>query len=44
MSFLSHQQKEALEATASKLASPGKGITACDESAGTIALASVLPR
>ena len=35
-SFLSPQQKEALEATACQLATPGKGITACDESAGTI--------
>ena len=35
-SFLSLEQKQALEATAAALATPGKGITACDESAGTI--------
>jgi fructose-bisphosphate aldolase, class I len=34
--FLSTAQKVALEETASKIASAGKGITACDESAGTI--------
>ena len=34
--FLSAVQKEALEATAAALATRGKGITACDESAGTI--------
>lgn len=34
--FLSSAQKAALEETASKIAFPGKGITACDESAGTI--------
>ena len=34
--FLSKDQKEALLQTAAALASPGKGITACDESAGTI--------
>lgn len=33
---MTESQKEALEETASKLATPGKGITACDESAGTI--------
>ena len=35
-SFLSTVQKQALLQTASALATPGKGITACDESAGTI--------
>lgn len=34
--FLTAEQKEALEATAAALATHGKGITACDESAGTI--------
>ena len=34
--FLSTAQKKALEDTASKVSTPGKGITACDESAGTI--------
>lgn len=29
-------QRSALEATAAAIATPGKGITACDESAGTI--------
>lgn len=36
MSFLSQEQKDALEGTAAALATNGKGITACDESAGTI--------
>ena len=36
MSALLPHQKEALERTASSLACRGKGITACDESAGTI--------
>ena len=35
-SFLSIAEKDALEETATALATPGKGITACDESAGTI--------
>ncbi len=35
-SFLTAKQKEALESTAASLACRGKGITACDESAGTI--------
>lgn len=35
-SFLSDAQKAALRETAQKVATPGKGITACDESAGTI--------
>ena len=35
-SYLSKEQKEALLRTATALATPGKGITACDESAGTI--------
>ena len=35
-SFLTLAQMEALEKTASQLATPGKGITACDESPGTI--------
>jgi fructose-bisphosphate aldolase class I len=34
--FLSIEEKAALEKTAAALATPGKGITACDESAGTI--------
>lgn len=34
--FLSAEQKHALESTATALATRGKGITACDESAGTI--------
>ena len=34
--FLSAQEKAALEQTASAIATHGKGITACDESAGTI--------
>ena len=34
--FLTAAQKEALESTAAALATTGKGITACDESAGTI--------
>ncbi|KAL7540647.1 hypothetical protein ACHAXR_010276 [Thalassiosira sp. AJA248-18] len=34
--FLSAAQKYALESTAAALATHGKGITACDESAGTI--------
>ena len=34
--FLSVGEKAALEKTAASLATPGKGITACDESAGTI--------
>mmetsp|Transcript_39825 Transcript_39825/g.95829 ORF Transcript_39825/g.95829 Transcript_39825/m.95829 type:complete len:366 (+) Transcript_39825:49-1146(+) len=34
--FLTAAQKKALECTASSLATSGKGITACDESAGTI--------
>lgn len=34
--FLTPGQKVALEETAAALATPGKGITACDESAGTI--------
>eukprot|EP00977_Amphora_coffeiformis_P003390 scaffold630_cov174-Amphora_coffeaeformis.AAC.10 len=35
-SFLTKAQRDALEETASKLATPGKGITACDESPMTI--------
>ena len=35
-SFLSKEQQLALETTAATLATAGKGITACDESAGTI--------
>jgi len=34
--FLTAEQKAALEETAAAVATPGKGITACDESAGTI--------
>lgn len=34
--FLSSAEKVALEETAAILATPGKGISACDESAGTI--------
>mmetsp|Transcript_23687 Transcript_23687/g.26137 ORF Transcript_23687/g.26137 Transcript_23687/m.26137 type:complete len:355 (+) Transcript_23687:48-1112(+) len=34
--FLTAEQKAALEETAAAVAAPGKGITACDESAGTI--------
>lgn len=34
--FLSAEEKVALEATAAAITTPGKGITACDESAGTI--------
>jgi fructose-bisphosphate aldolase class I len=34
--FLSAEEKVALEATAAAITKPGKGITACDESAGTI--------
>jgi fructose-bisphosphate aldolase class I len=34
--FLSSAKKGALEETAAILATPGKGISACDESAGTI--------
>jgi fructose-bisphosphate aldolase class I len=34
--FLSAEQKAALEATATAIATPGKGITACDEGPGTI--------
>jgi fructose-bisphosphate aldolase class I len=34
--WLSADQKAALEETAAAVASPGKGITACDESPGTI--------
>jgi fructose-bisphosphate aldolase, class I len=34
--FLSAEEKKALEETAAALATYGKGITACDESAGTI--------
>jgi fructose-bisphosphate aldolase class I len=34
--YLTEAQKSALEATAASLATKGKGITACDESAGTI--------
>ena len=34
--FLTQSQREALERTAISLATPGKGITACDESAGTL--------
>ena len=34
--FLTAAQKHALERTAEALATRGKGITACDESAGTI--------
>lgn len=33
---INNEQKKALEETASKLSASGKGITACDESAGTI--------
>ena len=35
-SFLTASQKRDLEDTAAAMATPGKGITACDESAGTI--------
>ena len=35
-SFLSPSQKAALEETAAAVATPGKGITACDEGPGTI--------
>ena len=35
-SFLSPAQKAALEETAGKIATPGKGITACDEGPATI--------
>jgi fructose-bisphosphate aldolase class I len=34
--FLSAEEKVALEATAAAITTPGKGITACDESAGTV--------
>lgn len=34
--FLTKAQRQALHATAAALATPGKGISACDESAGTI--------
>lgn len=34
--FLTADQKKSLEATARAMCTPGKGITACDESAGTI--------
>jgi hypothetical protein len=34
--WLSADQKAALEETAASVATPGKGITACDESPGTI--------
>jgi len=34
--FLSFTEKAALVETARKIATPGKGITACDESAGTV--------
>jgi fructose-bisphosphate aldolase class I len=34
--WLTLEQRNALEATAASIATPGKGITACDESAGTI--------
>jgi fructose-bisphosphate aldolase class I len=34
--WLSKEQRAALEATATHIATQGKGITACDESAGTI--------
>ena len=34
--FLSAEQKAALQATAAAVATPGKGITACDEGPGTI--------
>jgi fructose-bisphosphate aldolase class I len=34
--FLSAVEKAALEETAAAVATPGKGITACDESPGTI--------
>ena len=34
--FLTPEQKAALEETASAIATPGKGITACDEGPGTI--------
>lgn len=34
--FLSPAQKAALRDTAEKVATPGKGITACDEGPGTI--------
>jgi hypothetical protein len=34
--FLTAEQKAALEETAAAVATPGKGITACDESPGTI--------
>jgi len=36
--FLTAEQKAALEATAAAIATPGKGITACDEGPGTIGL------
>ena len=35
-SFLTNEEKRALEETAAALSTRGKGITACDESAGTI--------
>ena len=35
-SFLSTTEKAALEETAAAVATPGKGITACDEGPGTI--------
>ena len=35
-SFLTPEQKVALEKTAYAIATPGKGITACDEGPGTI--------
>lgn len=35
-SFLTQEQKAALEKTACAIATPGKGITACDEGPGTI--------
>jgi fructose-bisphosphate aldolase class I len=34
--FLTHEQKLALEETACTIATPGKGITACDEGPGTL--------
>jgi len=34
--WLSPEQRAELQATALAIATPGKGITACDESAGTI--------
>lgn len=35
-SFLTQEQKAALEETAAAISTPGKGITACDEGPGTI--------